>query len=470
MKQNTKSLIGLFFSGLIVIALAAGAVVGANAMMKGFIADETRAVAAAAEAAERVRLAAQQTEDEQERLHLQLQELTLKAEQMEQFYQKYKDRHCYHYFGQYYEMYEQVYNADVIFIGTSHCAHGVNPLYLEEAIPEHSFFNFGLNGSVPSFYQDWYDIFKNEAHYPTPKVIVWCVDWFMCDTGWLWRRITFDTPADMPIGIMRAYEKEKKKNAPEPASDPGDTADSLTEETSEEQSSVSEAVKEKTVTELVQDSIREHGWYALDEHVTVILLNNPIFSSRDRIPEMLRYYLKGRSVQIETPAPVTPKIEGRLLTEADLVMPTYQHKTLYDRDHNITSEYYKGYIPWDVPFAGGTTTVGCVHNRGEWRKFEKLLDQFEEDGIKVIFVECPEYSGWQSTDRVIHNKELAEVAEARGIPFLNYNDELASAFNDDNKNYSDWGHMSKRGSTAFSKVLAEDLKPVLAEVLAEDGE
>ena len=42
--------------------------------------------------------------------------------------------------------------------------------------------------------------------------------------------------------------------------------------------------------------------------------------------------------------------------------------------------------------------------------------------------------------------------------------------NDDNKNYSDWGHMSKRGSTAFSKVLAEDLKPVLEEVLAEDGE
>ena len=36
MKQNTKSLIGLFFSGLIVIALAAGAVVGANAMMKGW--------------------------------------------------------------------------------------------------------------------------------------------------------------------------------------------------------------------------------------------------------------------------------------------------------------------------------------------------------------------------------------------------------------------------------------------------
>ncbi len=466
MTQNTKKLLGLFASGLVVIALAAGAVVGANSMMKSFMADETKALTAAAEAAERIRLAAQQTEDEQERLHLQLQELTLKAEQMEQFYQKYKDRHCYHYFGQYYEIYEQVYCADVIFLGTSHCAHGVNPRYIEEEIPEHSFFNFGLNGSVPSFYVDWYDIFKNEAQYPTPKVIVWCVDWFMCDTGWLWRRITFDTPADMPIGIMRAYEKDKKKNAPEPAAPPADTEDQPGD-ASETEIAAPEAAKEKTVSELLRDSVKEHGWYALDEHLTVILLNNPIFSSRDRIPEMLHYFLHGRSVQIETPAPVTPKIEGRLLSEADLVMPTYQHKTLRDYDGNITSEYYKGYIPWDVPFGGGTTNVGCVHNRGEWRKFEKLLDQFEEDGIKVIFVECPEYSGWKSTDRVTHNKELAELAEARGIPFLNYNDELASSLNDDAKNYSDWGHMSKRGSTTFSKMLAKDLKPVLEEVLGD---
>ncbi|MBQ3860664.1 MAG: hypothetical protein II779_09050, partial [Clostridia bacterium] len=337
MTQNTKKLLGLFASGLVVVALAAGAVVGANSMMKSFMADETKALTAAAEAAERIRLAAQQTEDEQERLHLQLQELTLKAEQMEQFYQKYKDRHCYHYFGQYYEIYEQVYCADVIFLGTSHCAHGVNPRYIEEEIPEHSFFNFGLNGSVPSFYVDWYDIFKNEAQYPTPKVIVWCVDWFMCDTGWLWRRITFDTPADMPIGIMRAYEKEKKKNAPEPAAAPADT-DDQPGDASETEIAAPEAAKEKTVSELLRDSVKEHGWYALDEHLTVILLNNPIFSSRDRIPEMLHYFLHGRSVQIETPAPVTPKIEGRLLSEADLVMPTYQHKTLRDYDGNITSE------------------------------------------------------------------------------------------------------------------------------------
>ena len=57
-------------------------------------------------------------------------------------------------------------------------------------------------------------------------------------------------------------------------------------------------------------------------------------------------------------------------------------------------------------------------------------------------------------------------AEERGIPFLNYNDELASGLNDDPSNYSDWGHMSKKGSTAFSKILAKDLRPVLAEVTA----
>ena len=467
MKQNTRRLFGLFFSGLIVIALASGAVVGANSLMKSFIADETRAVAAAAEAAERVRIAAQQTEDEQERLRLQLEELTLKAEQQEKFYQQYKDRHCYHYFGQYYELFEHVYCADVIFIGTSHCAHGVNPRYIEEVNPEYSFFNFALNGSVPSFYQDWYDIFKNEAHYPTPKVIVWCVDWFMCDTGWLWRRITFDSPADMPLGIMRAIVKEENRAAAAAAAPeelPAEEGD-MPQEEAAVSAPAAEPEKTKTVADLLRESVAEHGILALDEHLTVLLLNNPIFSSRDRIPEMIRYYLHGHALRIETPAPVTPKIEGRLLSEADLVLPEYQHKTLRDYDNNITSEYYKGYIPWDVAFAGGTTNVSCVHNRGEWRKFEKLLDQFEEDRIKVIFVECPEYSGWKSTDRDVHNQELAELAEARGIPFLNYNTDLASKFNDDNKNYSDWGHMSKRGSTAFSKVLAEDLKPVLAEVL-----
>ncbi len=468
MKQNTKNLLILFASGLLVILLAGGTVVGANAMMSAFIQDETRAVSEAAAMAERVRIAAEQTENEQERLRLQLEALTLKAEQMEAFYQQYKDRHCYHYFGQYYEMFEQVYCADVILLGTSHCAHGVNPRYLDEAMPEHSFFNFGLNGSVPSFYADWYEIFKNEAKYPTPKVIIWCVDWFMCDDSWLWRRITFDSPADMPLGIMRAYEKEKKKNVPDTASDqtaPGEVSFEGTE--NEAQAAVSDAVKEKTLAELLRDSVKENGWYAIDDHLTVILLNNPIFSSRDRIPEMIGYYLTGRTVKVETPKPVTPKIEGRLLSEEDLVLPEYQHKTLYDKDRNITSEYYKGYIPWDVAFAGGTTTVGCIHNRREWRTFEKLLDQFEEDGIKVIFVECPEYSGWKSTDREVYNQELAELAKARGIPFLNYNDELASDLNDDNKNYSDWGHMSKRGSTKFSRILAEDLKPVLKEVLGE---
>ena len=307
MTQNTKKLLGLFASGLVVVALAAGAVVGANSMMKSFMADETKALTAAAEAAERIRLAAQQTEDEQERLHLQLQELTLKAEQMEQFYQKYKDRHCYHYFGQYYEIYEQVYCADVIFLGTSHCAHGVNPRYIEEEIPEHSFFNFGLNGSVPSFYVDWYDIFKNEAQYPTPKVIVWCVDWFMCDTGWLWRRITFDTPSDMPIGIMRAIVKEEKRASAEATPVPEPEKDAAAEGEAEEGVSAPVETKEKTVAELLRESVAEHGILAIDEHMTVLLLNNPIFSSRDRIPEMIRYYLKGRSVQIETPAPVTPK-------------------------------------------------------------------------------------------------------------------------------------------------------------------
>ena len=465
MTANTKGIVKYLLSGLLIAALSFAIVAGANKLMKDFIADETREIAAAAELAERMRLRAEQTENEQERLHLEMETLALKAEKMEAFYQKYKKRDSYHYYGQYYEIFENVYEPDVIFIETSHCAHGVNPLYIEEENPEYSFFNFALNGSVPSFYKDWYEIFENEAEHPLPKVIIWCVDWFMCDTGWLWRRITFDSPADMPLGIMRAIRKEENKLISSVEASPAPEDEGAPEQTA--QTAAAEADEgEKTVLELLRASVKEHGLFALDEHLTVFLLNNPIFSSRDRIPEMIRYYMNGRHAEVEKPVYVEPTFEGRILSEDDLVLPVYKHEFLRDPLGNLTSDYYKGYIPWEADYAGSNETVGCIHNRDEWNTFLELLDHFEEEGIKLIFVQCPEYSGANCYLRPKYNEQLAKVAEKRGIPFLNYNEELASDLNSDPSNYSDWGHMSKKGSTAFSKILAKDLKPVLAEVTA----
>ena len=49
MKDNTRGILKYAVSGLVVIGLAFAAVAGANALMKGFIADETREIAAARE-------------------------------------------------------------------------------------------------------------------------------------------------------------------------------------------------------------------------------------------------------------------------------------------------------------------------------------------------------------------------------------------------------------------------------------
>ena len=241
-------------------------------------------------------------------------------------------------------------------------------------MPEYSFFNFALNGCVPSYYQDWYEIFENEAHYPKPKAIVWCVDWFMFDTDWLWRRITFDSPADMPLGIMRGENRGAESCLP----DESGGGEELTEPVT--LSETAGPQREKTVSEFLRESVDEHGLFALDEHVTVLLVNNRIFSSRDRIPEMIRYWLDGGKLETERPAAPRPRIKGELLTEADLVLSVYEHEELRDRQGNITSLYYKGYIPWDMPFGGGTFQVGCSKNSGEWAIFKNLIAKFEKEG------------------------------------------------------------------------------------------
>lgn len=455
MTQNVKSIIKLLISGLMVVLLTFLLVFGANHLMNRFLQDELEKTRQAALRAEEARIAAEKSED----ARLQAELMRLKLEQMETFYQTYKNRENYHYYGQYYEMFNNVYNADTIFIGTSHAAHGINPSYFEEEYSDRSFFNFALNGSVPSFYVDWYEIFKNEAGYPIPDTVVWCVDWFMCDTGWLWRRITFDSPADMPLGIQRALSVKKTDTKP--------AEEETTESDSSETVAVTEPEVEKTLPQMMMDSIKENGIFDLDAHMTVFLTNTPIFSSRDRIPEMLRHFLSNTGEE-ETDGE-QPAVESA--SEDEIVMPEYKHDFLKDNTGNITSMYYKGYIPWDVSFGGWNGEVGCNPSKSEWDAFEALLDTFEEDGVHVIFVQVPEYSGATSFMRGYNNKRIEKIAEERGIPFLNYNDELLSDINDDPSNYSDWGHLSLAGSIRFSRMLSEDLKDYLPSLApADDAE
>lgn len=419
--EKYKPFLVLAAKAIAVCAISAAIVFGANAAMESFLESELEAVMAFA--------AAEESEDEFER---QVQKL----EQQEAFYQRYKNRESYHYYGQYYELYNNVYNADVWFIGTSHTAHGLNPLYIEQENPEHSFFNFALNGSNPGFYEDWWDIVL-EAGYPLPKTIIWCVDWFMCDDGWLWRRIDFDTAPNMPIDIMRRMKKSQQST-----------------KTDEIESSDTET-KVETVNEPETKKI-EFKWWDLDETGRDILAQLSIVSSRDRIPEMVRSWFKNPGD--DAPAQTEPTAEGE-----ERVLPTYEHEFLRDNIANITSDYYKGYIPWDVPFGGDSSTIGCNDQEHQWQAFERVLDIFEEAGIRVIFIELPEYAGVRRPKMKRNNERIAEIAARRGIPFYDYNTDDVTGIGSDVTNYSDWGHMSKKGSTEFSKFLSGEMKKILGE-------
>lgn len=444
-KNDLRCLPRIFAKGACVLAVA-GLLCGTlNGMMQRFLDDEVAVVTAAAERAAAIQKALDEAGESPEAIRLAAELAVKKAEQYEQFYQKYKTRFCYHYYGQFYEMFENQYNADTIFIGTSHAAHGVNPKYIEAENPDRSFFNFALNGSNPQYYLDWWQVFL-ESGYPIPETIVYCVDWFMCDDGWLWRRIDFDTNPDCPVDIMRKIVKAEKRQA-KTESDLGAESDTG-----------SETDTAPGTESLANDSEKTRiPWWDVDEVLTYAFNRIPFIYSRDRIPEMLSYYAHGGKIEV----PQEPV--GTEITEELPEVPVYRHEYLTDSDGNITSEFYKGFEPWERAYDGTPMDQGCNDNPAQWEAFTALLDLFDGYGIHVVLVEVPEYvpgrNEWKMEE---NNARIAEIAAERGLTFYNYNGERYSAINDDYTCFSDWGHMNYKGSTDFSKTLAGDLAEYFA--------
>ena len=444
-KNDLRCLPRVFAKGACVLAVA-GLLCGTlNGMMQRFLDDEVAVVTAAAERAAAIQKALDEAGESPKAIRLAAELAVKKAEQYEQFYQKYKTRFCYHYYGQFYEMFENQYNADTIFIGTSHAAHGVNPKYIEAEIPDRSFFNFALNGSNPQYYLDWWQVFL-ESGYPIPETIVYCVDWFMCDDGWLWRRIDFDTNPDCPVDIMRKIVKAEKRQA-KTESDLGAESDTG-----------SETDTAPGTESLANDTEKTRiPWWDVDEVLTYAFNRIPFIYSRDRIPEMLSYYAHGGKIEV----PQEPV--GTEITEELPEVPVYRHEYLTDSDGNITSEFYKGFEPWERAYDGTPMDQGCNDNPAQWEAFTALLDLFDEYGIHVVLVEVPEYvpgrNEWKMEE---NNARIAEIAAERGLTFYNYNGERYSAINDDYTCFSDWGHMNYKGSTGFSKTLAGDLAEYFA--------
>lgn len=91
---------------------------------------------------------------------------------------------------QYGEAFRPNVKADVIILGASHTAHGINPKYLEEG--DLKVYNFSMDGTGPSFNLKWYKrIF--ELRYPTPACVIYGVHWGMFDEGVAHRKFEQDS-------------------------------------------------------------------------------------------------------------------------------------------------------------------------------------------------------------------------------------------------------------------------------------
>jgi hypothetical protein len=83
-----------------------------------------------------------------------------------------------HYPLQYGEVFNPKVNANVIIMGASNTAHGVNPKYLEEG--QLKIYNFSMDGAGPSFNLKWYKrIFQ--PYYPKPSCVIYGIHWGMFD-------------------------------------------------------------------------------------------------------------------------------------------------------------------------------------------------------------------------------------------------------------------------------------------------
>lgn len=91
---------------------------------------------------------------------------------------------------QYEEAFHPKVNADIIIMGASHAAHGINPKYLEK--DGLKVFNFGQDGAGPTFFLKWYrKIFQR--YYKKPETVIFGVHWVMFESHTLQRQLEHDS-------------------------------------------------------------------------------------------------------------------------------------------------------------------------------------------------------------------------------------------------------------------------------------
>jgi hypothetical protein len=114
-----------------------------------------------------------------------------------------------HYPLQYGEVFNPKVNANVIIMGASNSAHGINPKYLEEGPVR--IYNFSMDGAGPSFNLTWYrKIFQQR--YPKPFCVIYGVHWGMFDEKTVQRKIEQDSkyfPYHFLLSEFRRFKELK---------------------------------------------------------------------------------------------------------------------------------------------------------------------------------------------------------------------------------------------------------------------
>ncbi len=130
----------------------------------------------------------------------------------------------------------------------------------------------------------------------------------------------------------------------------------------------------------------------------------------------------------------------------------------------LMDKAYKGYVPVDGTGELRKTFVDTIdHIRPEYMEcLLKLLDQWKSEGISVIFAQTPDYIPGRESEHLERNQKiLHDIADSRGIPYLDYNGGLASPLNYEKKYFRDWTHLNLEGSNVFSPIFAKDLRKII---------
>lgn len=133
------------------------------------------------------------------------------------------------------------------------------------------------------------------------------------------------------------------------------------------------------------------------------------------------------------------------------------------REAYLPSKYYNGFIPFERK--GTLDEKERIYPKNspvQIQAFGELLDAFERDGVKVIFVHIPGYLPGRGNSNISEGMQLLnKISYERKIPFLDYETDMISDINSDKTLFSDNVHLNEKGSDHFSSLLRRDLKKYL---------